>query len=127
VCEWISIRIYVYANGQVRTGVRCVACRWGDHYWMWDVLMDCSQTRDGWFEFKTFVTHRAANDGWEADIKVGSCNGTGVDSPPIEMWNKHHVARCGYVNQFVFNSDRCTIDKQSCGVQTTSGESTYMN
>jgi hypothetical protein len=33
--------------------------RWGDHYWMLDVDMDCSQTEGGWFEVKAFLT----NDG----------------------------------------------------------------
>jgi hypothetical protein len=85
--------------------------------------MDCSQTRDGWFEFKTFVTNRTANNGWEADIESAACNGTGEGSRPMETWNRNHVARCGHVNQFVFNSDRCTIDEQSCDIQTTSGDS----
>ena len=26
--------------------------RFGDHYWMLDVDMDCSKTHQGWFEFK---------------------------------------------------------------------------
>lgn len=31
--------------------------RWGDHYWMLDVNMDCSQTEQGWFELKAFLTN----------------------------------------------------------------------
>ena len=39
---------------------------WGDHYWMVDFDMDCSQTEDGWFEVKAFLTN--AGNGWEGDI-----------------------------------------------------------
>lgn len=30
---------------------------WGDHYWMVDVDMDCSQSEQGWFEVKAFLTN----------------------------------------------------------------------
>ena len=40
--------------------------RYGDHYWMLDVDMDCSQTEQGWFEIKAFLTNDAV--GWEGDI-----------------------------------------------------------
>lgn len=40
--------------------------RFGDHYWMVDVDMDCSQTEDGWFEVKAFLTN--SGNGWEGDI-----------------------------------------------------------
>ena len=26
---------------------------YGDHYWILDMDMDCSQTQEGWFEFST--------------------------------------------------------------------------
>ena len=29
----------------------------GDHTWLLDVDMDCSQTMDGWFEFNTIYTY----------------------------------------------------------------------
>ena len=31
--------------------------RWGDHHWMLDVNMDCSQTDGGWFELKGFMAN----------------------------------------------------------------------
>lgn len=34
-----------------------ICFRWGDHYWMLDVNMDCSETEQGWFELKAFLTN----------------------------------------------------------------------
>ncbi len=60
---------------------------WGDHYWMLDVDMDCSQTADGWFEVKSYI---ANGPGWESDI-------TQPDAP----WQSgNHFARCGWLNVF---------------------------
>lgn len=38
---------------------------WGQHYWMLDVLMDCSATVNGWFELKSFISN---GPGWEANV-----------------------------------------------------------
>lgn len=40
--------------------------RYGEHYWMVDMTMDCDQTEGGWFEVKSFITN--AGSGWEGDI-----------------------------------------------------------
>lgn len=63
---------------------------WGEHYWMFDVQMDCSQTADGWFEFKAFKSN---GEGWENDIYQS--NGPYV--------NENHFAQCGKINLFKFN------------------------
>jgi hypothetical protein len=39
--------------------------RWGHHYWLLDVMMDCSKTVNGWFELKSFISN---GPGWERDI-----------------------------------------------------------
>jgi alpha-amylase len=30
---------------------------WGDHYWMVEFDMDCSQNENGWFEVKAYLTN----------------------------------------------------------------------
>jgi len=30
---------------------------WGDHYWMVDFDMDCTDTQNGWFEVKAYITN----------------------------------------------------------------------
>ncbi|KAK8405762.1 hypothetical protein O3P69_001926 [Scylla paramamosain] len=78
----------------------------GDHYWMVDVDMDCSQTEDGWFEVKAFLTN---GNGWEGNInQINGCSGTAGGRAPYSSQN--HFARCGYINVFVFDSSSCTID-----------------
>ncbi|KAK7085956.1 hypothetical protein SK128_005871 [Halocaridina rubra] len=80
---------------------------WGDHYWMVDADMDCSQTEEGWFEVKAFVTN--AGSGWEGDIsQVASCSGTAGGGAPYTSNN--HLGRCGYVNVFTFDSPGCIIN-----------------
>ena len=80
--------------------------RWGDHFWMVDFDMDCSQTEDGWFEFKGYIT---SGWGWEQDItQAAVCEGTAGGSSPYTSNN--HMARCGYVNMFHVNSGDCTIN-----------------
>jgi len=65
---------------------------YGHHYWLLDVMMDCSRTVDGWFEFKSYISN---GPGWEAAI-----NQPGT---PYSSWN--HFARCGKVNVFQRNVD----------------------
>ncbi len=68
--------------------------------------MDCSQTEDGWFELKGFVTNSV---GWEGDISQGACEGTAAGTPPHTSNN--HFARCGHFNVFQFNQNNCLIDE----------------
>ena len=77
--------------------------RWGDHYWMVDMQMDCAETADGWFELKSLLTNAA----WESDIQQLTCTGSGASAPPYAT--KNHMARCGYINKFSFNSGDCLI------------------
>ncbi|XP_071515964.1 alpha-amylase-like isoform X2 [Panulirus ornatus] len=79
----------------------------GDHYWMADVNLDCSQTKAGWFEVKAFLTH--ANGGWEADITQETpCSGTAGGLPPYT--SRNHLGRCGHFNVFAFNASVCMIN-----------------
>ncbi|XP_067663291.1 alpha-amylase-like [Haliotis asinina] len=74
----------------------------GEHYWLVDIDMDCSKTKNGFFEFKSIV-----NGGWEGDVMGGTCTGSGAVSPPYT--SKNHMARCGYLNVFHWGSGSCTI------------------
>ncbi|WP_404829984.1 alpha-amylase [Shewanella glacialimarina] len=69
---------------------------WGQHYWMLDVDMDCSKTVNGYFEVKAFVKN---GQGWESNISQSNT--------PFPSSN--HVAQCGKVNQFNFNSNGVQI------------------
>lgn len=82
---------------------------WGDHYWMADILMDCSKTEDGWFELKAFLK---GGEGWESDRNQWeSCDGSAGGNRPRATGN--HFARCGFINMFTFNGDDCQIDNFS--------------
>lgn len=76
---------------------------WGDHYWMVDLDMDCSQTEQGWFEFKTLILN-----GWENDISQMECTGESNGKAPFV--SKNHAARCGYINKFDYGSGSCQIN-----------------
>lgn len=57
---------------------------YGDHYWMWDVLMDCSKLPNGFFEVKGYI------DGWEPNVNQKSCTGnTGTGT----TGGTNHIAR----------------------------------
>ncbi|KHJ80130.1 hypothetical protein OESDEN_20203, partial [Oesophagostomum dentatum] len=79
--------------------------KYGRHYWMVELLIDCSKTDNGWFEFKGFMTPAP---GWESDVKQEKCSGDG-DLAPFK--SKYHIAKCGAVNVFYWGSSRCHIEK----------------
>jgi len=79
---------------------------WGDHYWIVDMDMDCSKTREGWFEFSTVYSN--GGEGGEGHINQQSCDG-GVGGT-LAVQAGFHAGRCGYMNVFHYNSDYCTID-----------------
>ena len=60
---------------------------YGHHYWMLDVMMDCSKGVSGWFEFKSYISN---GPGWEGSMSQPNA--------PYQSWN--HFARCGYINVF---------------------------
>lgn len=64
---------------------------YGQHYWMLDVMMDCSKTVNGWFELKTYISN---GPGWEPDV-----NQAGT---PYSSGN--HFAQCGRISKFVRGS-----------------------
>ena len=80
-------------------------CRYGEHYWMVDVDMDCSRTDNSFFEVKAIV------GGWEGDIPSSTCSGSGGAAAPFTSSN--HIARCGFVNVFHFNRAQCEIKNLS--------------
>ncbi|CAH1788535.1 unnamed protein product [Owenia fusiformis] len=80
---------------------------YGEHYWMTDFNMDCSESENGWFELKGFVTNYSS--GWETNISQDAvCTGSVGGNTPYSSTN--HLARCGYINVFEFNDNACRID-----------------
>ena len=77
--------------------------RYGDHYWLVDVDMDCSRTDNGWFGLKAIV-----NGQWESDIHQQICAGSGAGGQQPSSSN--HNAKCGMMNVFHFESDGCEIE-----------------
>ncbi|XP_050415125.2 alpha-amylase [Patella vulgata] len=77
--------------------------KWGMHYWMLDIMMDCGRTENGWFELKGVV-----NGNWEGDIFGQKCTGTGAADPGVV--SNDHIARCGYMNVFHWSRPECEID-----------------
>jgi len=69
----------------------------GDHYWMFDVMMNCSQGvqagGDSWFEVKSYISN--IGNGWEGNINQ-------VDTP---YRSQNHFAKCGKINVFRRNEN----------------------
>ncbi|XP_067950443.1 alpha-amylase A-like [Watersipora subatra] len=63
--------------------------RFGDHYWMWDVMMDCSKLPGGYFEFKGY----SSKDGSEKNVRQEKCLG---ETTSYRNIGRNHVAKCGY-------------------------------
>uniref|UniRef100_A0A914W7E2 Alpha-amylase n=1 Tax=Plectus sambesii TaxID=2011161 RepID=A0A914W7E2_9BILA len=82
--------------------------RYGPDYWMVQIQMDCSKTVNGWFELKGY---QSPDGGWESDVNQAACTGTGGGTKPFNSNN--HVARCGYVNVFIWGDGSCRIDRLS--------------
>ena len=80
--------------------------RYGDHYWLVDIDMDCSRTQGGWFEFKAVL-----NGQWEHDIYSDACTGSGAGSTPAQTQN--HWAKCGMLNIYHFGANTCEIENLS--------------
>ncbi|GFR91364.1 alpha-amylase [Elysia marginata] len=74
---------------------------YGDHYWVVDVMMDCSKTENGFFEFKGIMQDKRWEDGSKLDYQ---CKGMG--SLPRSSIN--HFALCGKLNVFFWGTgDSC--------------------
>lgn len=71
---------------------------YGDHYWILDVEMNCDDTVDGWFEFKSFISN---GPGWEQTINQTQFGG--LTTPRYTSGN--HFAACGMVNVFRRNQN----------------------
>ncbi|KAK3600013.1 hypothetical protein CHS0354_012680 [Potamilus streckersoni] len=77
--------------------------KYGEHYWLVDIDMDCDRTENGWFELKGIV-----NGGWESNLTAAKCTGNAGASAPHTSGN--HWARCGYLNVFHWNSGTCEMN-----------------
>lgn len=93
--------------------------KFGESHWMLDVDMDCSATEGGWFELKGLVVQGESQE-WERDIYQERCaddvnfhgsDAFGSRAPPAKppFQSKNHVALCGYINVFDFDSGSCRI------------------
>lgn len=71
---------------------------YGEHYWILDVLMNCDDTPNGWFEFKSYISNGPA---WEKYIHQTQFGGL---TPPGYA-SGNHFASCGRVNVFRRNQD----------------------
>lgn len=72
--------------------------QYGDHYWMLDVEMNCDDTLNGWFEFKSFISN---GPGWETYLSQTEFGGL---TPPVYQ-SGNHFASCGRVNVFRRNQN----------------------
>ena len=79
-----------------------VCSRFGQHYWLVDIDMDCSRTDNGYFELKAIV------GGWEGNVVQGSCTGSRGGAAAYSSSN--HIARCGFLNIYHFGTSICTIE-----------------
>jgi len=71
--------------------------------------MDCSSTESGWFELKAYITDSSGSGFWEGDVtQRWECSGDIGGYRPYASAN--HMARCGFVNGFVYGQGTCTID-----------------
>ncbi|XP_067652823.1 serine protease 33-like [Haliotis asinina] len=90
--------------------------RLGSNFWMIDIDMDCSQTYNGWFEFKTYIV--AGDRGsWEPDVdQTEACGGDVNGRRPYRSIN--HMALCGTMNIFYFMNYGCTIIRINDSLQS---------
>lgn len=80
--DWGPIRTYE-VDGSGETPLN----RWGAHYWLLEVEMDCSATANGWFELKSYISN---GPGWENNVQQAGAPWT----------SGNHFAECGKLNVF---------------------------
>ena len=80
---------------------------WGDHYWIADLDMDCSDTKDGWFEVQGLFS--GGGEGGEGqDVHQEGC--TGAVGGQVPFQTNHHAGRCGFLNVFHYDNSQCQIE-----------------
>lgn len=89
--------------------------KYGNAYWLVDLMMDCERTDNGWFSIKASIL--TINNGepgtWENDIiGQGQCRGTASAVTPSNI-GPNHAGLCGYVNVFKYDNNDCEIDSIS--------------
>ena len=72
--------------------------KYGDHFWLLDVQMDCSKSINGWFEFKSLIHDSQPLEGPIEQTQFG-------DYPKPVYESQNHFARCGAINVFKRNQD----------------------
>ncbi|KAK3751236.1 hypothetical protein RRG08_023993 [Elysia crispata] len=75
---------------------------YGDHYWMVDVMMDCSRTHQGFFEVRGLTQNRLLESSRNLGIK---CEG----GEPIPRKSNYHLGMCGKLNVFSWGEKKCAI------------------
>ncbi|KRX55809.1 Alpha-amylase [Trichinella sp. T9] len=94
----------IWTTDNKRSNAYNIYNRYGAHYWMLDVMMDCSKTENDWFEF-----HIVKQDGeMEKIINIKQCENAYLLLLGKKI--KHHLARCGYVNIVEYGMQNCTTD-----------------
>ncbi|KAK3751235.1 hypothetical protein RRG08_023992 [Elysia crispata] len=79
-----------------------VGIRYGDHYWMVDVMMNCSRTHQGFFEVRGLTQNGLLESSRNLGIK---CEG----GEPIPRKSNYHLGMCGKLNVFRWGEKRCAI------------------
>ena len=80
--------------------------KYGPNHWFAAVKMDCSKTKNGWFELKGYENNGV---GWESDINQGSCDGS-ANAGAAPFSTNNHIGKCGFVNVFEWNDNACKIE-----------------
>jgi len=120
------VRLYYMAHMFTSAYKVCFCWRYGNHYWLLDVNMDCASTDAGWFELKAYVTSDVSGtaEWWESDVtQATQCSGSVGGHRPYASTN--HVARCGYINVFQYEQETCAIhsfwSNTACSLVDTPG------
>ncbi|ESO83352.1 hypothetical protein LOTGIDRAFT_169416 [Lottia gigantea] len=84
------------------------------HYWLVDLDMNCSQTTDGWFEFKGYLTSNGQlpiRNGWERNFQKSKCNSKNgkITFDKADPVANNHIGRCGEFNLVHFEDSTCFI------------------
>lgn len=86
------------SNPQLYGGGFTTLNNFGEHFWMLDVEMNCDDTVNGWFEFKSYISN---GPGWETAL-----NQTEFGELPSPSYSSgNHFAACGQLNVYRRNQN----------------------
>ncbi len=85
----------------------------GDHVWIVDMEMDCSQTEDGWFAYKVIMVDRTIEEGHSIIDELAMDSATSCDGDEEEpaITTEYHLARCGAINTAEFQVPDCSVQE----------------